>query len=83
MTESFHRVGLPDSNYFLSSNPALQCMEPQDSLCTCDCGIVKMYRFIYIGIHASGRNLEQIEFGECLLLFGAESFIFHFAIQKV
>ena len=26
---------------------------------------------------------EQIEFRECLLLFGAESFVFQFAIQKV
>jgi hypothetical protein len=26
---------------------------------------------------------EQIEVGECLLLFGAKSFIFQFAIQKV
>jgi len=24
----------------------------------------------------------QIEFGECLLSFGAESFVFQFAIQK-
>ena len=29
----------------------------------------------------SGRNLEQIEARECLLLFGAESFVFQFAIQ--
>jgi len=29
-----------------------------------------------------GRNKEQIEVRECLLLFGAESFVFQFAIQK-
>ena len=31
----------------------------------------------------SGRNLEQIEVRECLLLFGAESFVFRFAIQNI
>jgi len=30
----------------------------------------------------SGRNYEQIEVRECLLLFGEESFVFQFAIQK-
>ena len=30
----------------------------------------------------TGRNLEQIEVGECLLSFGAESCVFQFAIQK-
>jgi membrane protein insertase Oxa1/YidC/SpoIIIJ len=30
----------------------------------------------------SGRNSEQIEVRECLLLFGAESDVFQFAIQK-
>jgi len=30
----------------------------------------------------SGRNEEQIEVRECLLSFGAESFVFLFAIQK-
>jgi hypothetical protein len=30
----------------------------------------------------SGRNSEQIEVRECLLSFGAESFVFQFAIQK-
>jgi hypothetical protein len=30
----------------------------------------------------SGRNYEQIEVRECLLLFGAASFVFQFAIQK-
>jgi hypothetical protein len=29
------------------------------------------------------RNEEQIEVRECLLSFGAESFVFQFAIQKV
>jgi len=29
------------------------------------------------------RKLKQIEVGECLLLFGTESFVFQFAIQKV
>jgi len=29
------------------------------------------------------KKLEQIEVRECLLLFGAESFIFQFAIQKL
>jgi len=29
----------------------------------------------------SGRNCEQIEVRECLLSFGAESFVFQFAIQ--
>ena len=31
----------------------------------------------------SGRNLEQIEVRECLLLFGAESFVLQVAIQKL
>jgi hypothetical protein len=30
----------------------------------------------------SGRNKEQIEVRECLISFGAESFVFQFAIQK-
>jgi len=30
----------------------------------------------------SRRNLEQTEVRECLLSFNAESFVFHFAIQK-
>jgi len=30
----------------------------------------------------SGRNEEQIKVKECLLSFGAESFVFQFAIQK-
>jgi len=30
----------------------------------------------------SGRNSEQIEVRECLLSFGAESFVLQFAIQK-
>ena len=30
----------------------------------------------------SGTNEEQIEVRECLLSFGAESFVFQFAIQK-
>jgi hypothetical protein len=30
-----------------------------------------------------GRNLERIEVRECLLLFGAESFVFQVAIQKL
>ena len=30
----------------------------------------------------SGRNKEQIEVRECLLSFGAESFVFQFAIHK-
>ena len=29
------------------------------------------------------RKLEQIEVRECLLSFGAESFVFQFAIQKL
>ena len=32
---------------------------------------------------ATTLNYEQTEVRECLLLFGAESFISHFAIQKV
>jgi hypothetical protein len=31
----------------------------------------------------AGRNEEQIEVRECLLLFGAESFVFQVAIQKL
>ena len=31
----------------------------------------------------SGRNYEQIEVRECLLSFGAETFVFHFAIQHL
>ena len=31
----------------------------------------------------SGRNSEQIEFGECLLSFGAESFVFQFPIKNI
>ena len=31
----------------------------------------------------SGRNKEQIEIRECLLLFGAESFVLQVAIQKL
>jgi len=31
----------------------------------------------------SGRNKEQTEVGECLLSFGAESFVFQFANQKL
>jgi hypothetical protein len=30
----------------------------------------------------SGRNEEQIEARQCLLLFGSESFVFQIAIQK-
>lgn len=45
ITESCHRVGLPDSDCFVSSNPALGCTEPQGSLHTCNCCIFKMYRF--------------------------------------
>jgi len=30
----------------------------------------------------TGRNKEQIEVKECLLSFGAESFVFQFDIQK-
>jgi hypothetical protein len=30
-----------------------------------------------------GRNEEQIEIRECLLSFGAESFVFQFAMQKI
>jgi len=30
----------------------------------------------------SGRNSEQLEVKECLLSFGAESFVLQFAIQK-
>ena len=33
-------------------------------------------------LQAGRRNSEQIEVRECLLLFGAESFVFQFAIQK-
>ena len=31
----------------------------------------------------SGRNQEEIEVRECLLSFGAESFVFQVAIQKL
>jgi len=42
--------------------------------------------FKYLGTTLTNTNSiqeEQIEVGECLLLFSAESFIFQFAIQKV
>ena len=32
ITVSFHGVGLPDSNCFLSSHPALRCTEPQKTV---------------------------------------------------
>ena len=35
-----------------------------------------------LGIPDDVDDEEQIEDGECLLLFGAESFVFQFAIQK-
>jgi len=38
-------------------------------VCVCVCMYVSMY-------------VEQIEVRECLLSFGAESFVFQFAIQK-
>jgi hypothetical protein len=31
----------------------------------------------------SGRNYEQIEVKECVLLLGAEYFVFQFAIKKL
>jgi hypothetical protein len=31
----------------------------------------------------SGRNLEQVGFNECLLSFGAESFVYKLDIQKI
>jgi hypothetical protein len=31
----------------------------------------------------SGRSSEQIEVRQCLLSFGAESFVFQFAVQKI
>jgi hypothetical protein len=31
----------------------------------------------------SGRNKEQVDVRECLLIFGAESSVFHLAIQKI
>ena len=39
--------------------------------------------YIYINNILYNVGTLTIEVGECLLLFGAESFIFQFAIQKV
>jgi len=44
----------------------------------------KIYEYnICVFSRDSGRNYEQIEVRECLLLFDTESFVFQFAIQKV
>ena len=50
--------------------------------------IERVEEFKYLGTTLTKKilfrnKLRQIEVGECLLLFGAESFIFQFAIQKV
>ena len=48
--------------------------------------IERVEEFKYLGTTLTNQNSvqeEQIEVGECLLLLGAESFIFQFAIQKV
>ena len=37
----------------------------------------------YLGTTLTNKNNLQEEIRECFLLFGAESFIFQFAIQKV
>jgi hypothetical protein len=39
--------------------------------------------FKYLGTTLTNKNSIQEEVGECLLLFGAESVIFQFAIQNV
>ena len=52
--------------------------------------IERVEEFKYLGTTLTNKNSiqeeiksrEQIEVGECLLLFGAESFLFQFAIQK-
>jgi hypothetical protein len=38
--------------------------------------------YIYIYIYIEREREREIEVRECLLLFGAESFVFPFAIQK-
>jgi hypothetical protein len=47
-----------------------------------------MEQFKHLGTTLTNKNyiqeeIKQIEFGECLLLFGAEHFIFQCPIQKV
>ena len=48
----------------------------------------RVEEFKYLGTTLTNKNSiqeetgEQIEVRECLLLFGAESFVFQFAIQK-
>ena len=46
-----------------------------------------MEHFKYLGTTLrkfySGRNKEEIEIRECLLLFGAESFIFQFVVKNL
>ena len=38
--------------------------------------------FYSVNSNQNSSQEEQIEVGECLLSFGAESFVFQFAIQK-
>jgi len=52
-----------------------------------DSSFERVEQFKYLGKHNeskfySGRNQEQIEVKECLLSFGAESFVFQAAIKK-
>ena len=47
--------------------------------------IERVEEFKYLGKTLTNQNSiqeEQIEVRECLLLFGAESFVFQFAIEK-
>ena len=51
--------------------------------------IERVEEFKYLGTTLTNKNSiqeqikEQIEVKECLLLFGTESFVFQFAIQKI
>ena len=59
------------------------------SMKTDNSSIERVEEFKYLGTLLTNKNSIQeeiksrLKLGECLLLFGAESFIFQFAIQKV